>query len=110
MNVSFGLIAVLVGWSLAIVGVKGRGQQGGGGGSDAFNALSIGGTFVALLRGRWPYGVNLVTGFDNLPGTITIGPGGKQWIVPVDPNAPTIPANVPPASYTGPPNASGATV
>lgn len=109
MNVSIGLIAMWLAFAMVTVGVKGRGVQGGGGGSDAFNPISIGATFIALLRGRWPYGVNLVTGWDNLPGTITTGPGGKQWIVPVDPNAPTIPVT-PPASYPTKPGSSGATV
>lgn len=107
MNVSFGLVALWLAFALAAMGVKGKGKTVQFAGSGAFADDSWGGTFVNLLRGVWPYSVQTVPGFDNTPGTVTTGPDGKRYIVPVDPNAPTIPVT-PPASTT--PSPAGANV
>lgn len=120
MNVSIGLVALWLAFCLAAVGVKGKGKDLQGAGSEQFNSISLGATLVQLLRGNWPYDVTTVPGFGGAPGTVVPNPnynpnlpygGGTQTspeapstIVPVDPNQPSIP-NFPQAALPGLPAA-----
>jgi len=63
VNVSFGLVALLVGFCLAVVGIKNKAQ-----------GYSLGGTLAQLLRGTWPYG----QGQDQVGPAPAFGPSTQQ--------------------------------